>query len=145
MAYNAAEFEARRRGLMENFGATSAMRTYSNFLSQQRGNRNLADLNTSFDKQAPQVVSGYGRSGRNTANVKSGAFAKAMQEFAQNRLRQTSDAQQQLDEANYGYGLENKQAQTGYNYSMQDLEAEKSRQIAQDAQDILRYRAGAYA
>ena len=66
MAYNAAEFEARRRGLMENFGATSAMRTYSNFLSQQRGNRNLADLNTSFDKQAPQVVAGYGRSGRNT-------------------------------------------------------------------------------
>ena len=88
MAYDAAEFEARRRGLMENFGATSAMRTYSNTLSQQRGNRALA---------------------------------------------------------NYGYGLENKQAQAGYNYSVQDLEAEKSRQIAQDAQDILRYRAGAYA
>lgn len=145
MAYDAAQFEARRRGLMENFGATGAMRTYSNFLSQQRGNRNLADLNTSFDKQAPQVVSGYGRSGRNTANVKSGAFAKAMQEFAQNRVKQTSDAQQQLNEANYGYGLENDQAIAGYNYSVQDLEAEKSRQIAQDAQDILRYRAGAYA
>ena len=145
MAYNAAEFEARKRGLFENFGATGAMRTYSNFLSQKRGNRALADLNTSFDKQAPQMVAGYGRSGRNTANVKSGAFAKAMQEFAQNRVRQTSDAQEQLDEAGYGYGLENKQAQAGYNYSMQDLEAEKTRQIEQDAQDILRYRAGAYA
>tara|TARA_R110000822_G_scaffold218252_3_gene352700 strand:- start:467 stop:904 length:438 start_codon:yes stop_codon:yes gene_type:complete len=145
MAYNAAEFEARKRSLFENFGATGAMRTYSNTISQQRGNRALADLNTSFNKQAPQVVAGYGRSGRNTSNVKSGAFAKAMQEFAQNRSRQTSDAQQQLDEANYGYGLENRQAQTSYNSSVQDLEAEKSRQIAQDAQDILRYRAGAYA
>ena len=27
-------------------------------------------------------------------------------EFAQNRVKQTSDAQQQLNEANYGYGLE---------------------------------------
>jgi hypothetical protein len=145
MAYNAADFEARSRALLENYGATRAMRTYSNTISQQRGNRALADLNTSFDRQAPQIVSGFGRSGRNTANVKTGAFAKAMQEFAQRRNRETSDAQMTIDESNRGFDLQNKQDETGYNVSYADLVADKNRQIAQDAQDVLRYRAGAYA
>ena len=145
MAYDPSLFEARRRGLMENYAATGAANTYGNFISKQGQARNFADLQEEYKKAAPRVVAGYGQRGLLTPNVRSGAFNKAMQEFAQNRVKQTSDAQQQLNEANYGYGLENDQAIAGYNYSVQDLEAEKSRQIAQDAQDILRYRAGAYA
>ena len=145
MAYNAADFEARSRALLENYGATQAMRTYSNTISKRRGNRALADLNTSFDKQAPQIVAGFGRSGRNTANIKTGAFAKAMQEFAQRRVRETSAAQEALDESDYAFDLQNKQDLTGYNVSYADLVADKNKQIAQDAQDLLRYQSGGYA
>jgi hypothetical protein len=41
--------------------------------------------------------------GRNTANVKSGAFASAMQDFAKDRVDKTSQAQGALDSANAFY------------------------------------------
>ena len=37
MAYNPADYEARRRGYTQQYGATGAMNAYANFLSKQRG------------------------------------------------------------------------------------------------------------
>jgi hypothetical protein len=145
MAYNPSAFEARRRGLVENYGATGAMNAYSNFLSKQRGNRDLVTLNQNFDKQAPQMVAGYGRRNLVSPNIRSGAFAKAMQDFAKNRVQQISELQRSLDEQNYGFGLQENQARTQFNSSLAELEADKAQQIQDDAQNILKYRAGSYA
>ena len=145
MAYNPSLFEARRRGLVENYGATGAMNAYSNFLTKRRGNRDLMELNESFEKQAPRVVAGYGQRGMLTPNVRSGAFNKAMQEFARNRVKQTSELQRGLDESNYGFGLQENQQRAQFNTSLAELEADKARQIEEDAQNILKYRAGSYA
>ena len=46
MAYNPSAFEARRRSYLENFAAEGAMNAYKNTLSQQRGQRNLAQYKT---------------------------------------------------------------------------------------------------
>lgn len=145
MAYDPSIYEARRRGLTDNYSATAAMRAYSQFLGRQLGQRGLVDLNTNFNQQAPRLVSSYGQRGLVGPNVRTGAFARAMQQFAQQRVRQTSEYQTGLDQQEYGYGLTNRQAETGYNASLQDMEAEKARQIQEDAQRLLRHRAGVYA
>lgn len=143
--YDPSVYEARRRGLTDNYSATSAMRAYSQFLGRQQSQRGLVDLNTNFNRQAPRMVSSYGQRGLVGPGVRTGAFAKAMQDFAQQRVRQTSEYQTGIDQQEYGYGLMNRQAETGFNASLQDMEAEKARQIQQDAEMLMRQRAGVYA
>lgn len=143
--YNPASYEARRRGLTDNYSATAAMRAYSQFLGRQSGQQGLVKLNQGFNQQAPRLVSAHGRRGMVGPDVRTGAFARAMQQFAQDRVQQTAQFQTGLDQQEYGYGLENRAAQSNYNSSFQDLEAEKARQIEQDAQEIMRLRAGVYA
>ena len=142
MAYNPAAYEARRRGYMNDYAATGAMNAYTQFLSQQRGQRDFANMNKEYDKAAPQVVAGYGRRGLNSANVKSGAFAKGLQDFASDRVSNTAQAQQGLAQQNAGYDLSNRQLGERFQSGLADLESEKAQQIQDDAQELMRMRAG---
>lgn len=142
MAYNPSAFEARRRGYLENFAAEGAMNAYKNTLSQQRGQRNLAEFKTTAQKQVNPFVAGFGRRGVAGPSVKSGIFANAMQEYAKERIRQQSNIERQLAEEGYGYDLEQKQALARYNQNLLDLEAEKAQQIEDDARQLLAMRSG---
>ena len=142
MAYNPAAYEARRRGYMNDYAATGAMNAYTQFLSQQRGQRDLADMYKQYDKAAPQVVAGYGRRGLNSANVKSGTFGQGLQDFASDRVKNTAQAQQALGQQSAGYDLSNRQLGDRYQSGLADLESEKAQQIQDDAQELMRVRAG---
>ena len=63
MAYNPADYEARRRGYTQQYAATGAMNAYANFLAQQRGNRERRGITEQYEKAQPQVVAGYSRRG----------------------------------------------------------------------------------
>ena len=145
MAFNPAEYAARLQALISGFNRESSRSLYDNQTMNQTARRAMADVNREYDRQAPQLVSGYGRSGRNTANVKSGAFASAMQDFARDRVDKTGQAQGALDTSNAFYqgDLSNRQAQLAEDKNI--LAAQKAQQIAEDAGQILQYRAGAYA
>ena len=142
MAYNPAAYEARRRGYMNDYASTGAMNAYTQFLSQQRGQRDLADMYKQYDKAAPQVVAGYGRRGLNSANVKSGTFGQGLQDFASDRVKNTAQAQQALGQQNAGYDLSNRQLGDRYQSGLADLESEKAQQIQDDAQELMRVMAG---
>lgn len=142
MAYDPSAYEARRRGLMQQFAAEGAMNAYQQFVSQQRGQRNIADLTRQYEQSAPRVVSAYGRRGLMGPSTRSGISRRALQEFAQQRIRQQSDLERQLQESAYGYDLAERRRQEMFQQALQDLEAEKAREIAQSAQGILAYRAG---
>jgi hypothetical protein len=142
MAYDASAFEARRRNLMDQYASTGSANAFGNFVSQQRGQRNLADMSRGYEKAAPKVVSNFGRAGMLSPTVKSGAFAKAMREFAKDRIRETSRAQQDLSQEQNMFELGQRQLQSNYNVGLQDLEAEKARQIEQDALELMRLRSG---
>lgn len=145
MAFNPAEYAARLQALISGFNRESSRSLYENQTMNQTARRAMADVNREYDRQAPQLVAGYGRSGRNTANVKSGAFSKAMQDFAKDRVDKTGQAQGALDTSNAFYqgDLSNRQAQLAEDKNI--LAAQKAQQIAEDAGQILQYRAGAYA
>jgi hypothetical protein len=142
MAYDPSAFEARRRGYLENFAAQQAMGAYKNLLSQQRGQRNLSMWKSQADKQTQPFVAGFGRRGVAGPAVKSGIFANAMQEYAKERIRQQAEQERALQEQGYGYDLEQKEALARYNQNILDLEAEKARQIEDDARQLLAMRSG---
>ena len=142
MAYNASAFEARRRGLMDKYASLGAANTYGNFVSQQRGQRNLADMNKGYEKAQPQIRTSFGKRGAFTPNVQSGAFKRALQEFATERIGQTAQAQQDLAQQQAMFNLGQAQLGSEYKVGLQDLEAEKARQIEQDALEIMRLRSG---
>jgi len=136
-------YEARRRGLQQNYAAEGAMNAYQQFISQQRGRRGVADLVREYEKAAPQVVSSYGRRGLSGPNVRSGVLNRALREFAQQRIRQQSDMERQLAESAMGYDLSERRRQEMFQSALQDLESEKAKEIAESARSILAYRAGA--
>ena len=145
MAFNPAEYAARLQALISGFNTSSSRALYDNQMMNQNSRRAIVDMNTQYDKQAPQLVAGYGRRGLNSANVKSGAFASAMQDFAKDRVDKTSQAQGALDTSNafYQSDLSDRRSQLAADQS--SVEQQKAQQIAEDAGKILQYRAGAYA
>ena len=144
MAYNPADYEARRRGYTQQYAATGAMNAYANFLSQQRGNRGRRDMMEQYNKAQPQVVAGYSRRGLVGPNVKSGIFASGLQDFAKQRARSLGEYDQGIAEEQRGYDLGEAQRLEAFKNQLADMESEKAQTIADAARQLYARRAGAF-
>lgn len=142
MAYDPSSYEARRRSYLQNYASTGAMEAYKNFLSQQRGRRELSDLNRQYDEATPRFVAGYGRRNLVAPNVRSGVFSRALQDFASQRVRGQSQAEESLRQQAMQYDLQQRQLQDQLQQQLAELEFDKARQIEEDAQALMRYRVG---
>ncbi len=142
MAYDPSVYESQRRQLMQNYAAEGSMNAFARTLSKQRGERGLSDMSRQFEQALPQVRSGYAKRNLVTPNVKSGIFVNALRKFAMDRMRQENQAAQDLALELGQQDVQERMRQERFNQTLQDLEADKARQIAQDAQAILQYRAG---
>jgi hypothetical protein len=142
MAYDPSAYEARRRALMNNYAYSGGQSVYQRFLDAQNSQRQFADLNTQYEQAAPKVVSGWGRRGHVGPNVQSGAFRKAMSDFAKNRAKTTAEAQRGMNQSTQMFDLQERTRQDALQNDMRDLEMEKTKEIDAAAQDLLRYRAG---
>jgi len=143
MSYNPADYEARRRGYTQQYGATGAMNAYANFLSQQRSNRDRQNLNEQYDKAQPQVVSGYSRRGLVGPNVKSGIFARGLQDFAKQRAQSIGEFDQNQLEQNRMFDLTEAQRLEAFKNQLADMESEKANTIADAARQLYARRVGA--
>jgi len=144
MSYNPADYEARRRGYTQQYAATGAMNAYANFLSQQRGTRGRQDMMQQYDKAQPQVVSGYSRRGLVGPNVKSGIFARGLQDFAKQRAQSFGEFDQGQQEQQRGYDLGEAQRLEAFKNQLADMESEKAQTIADAARQLYARRAGAF-
>ena len=142
MAYNPADYEARRRGYTQQYGATGAMNAYANFLSQQRFNRDRQNLNEQYDKATPQVVSSFSRRGLVGPNVKSGLFAKGVQDFAKQRAKTISDFNQGQEESQRSYDLGEASRLEAFKNQLLNMESEKASSIADAARELYQRRMG---
>jgi hypothetical protein len=120
------------------------MNAYANFLSQQRGNRGRRDMMQQYDKAQPQVVSGYSRRGLVGPNVKSGIFARGLQDFAKQRAQSFGDYDRGIAEEQRGYDLGEAARLEAFKNQLADLEAEKAQTIADAARQLYARRAGAF-
>ena len=143
MSYNPADYEARRRGYTQQYGATGAMNAYANFLAQQRGTRERRGITEQYDRAQPQVVAGYSRRGMVGPNVRSGLFARGLQDFAKQRARTYSEFDQGQQEQQRGYELGEAQRLEAFRNQLADMESEKAQTIADAARQLYARRAGA--
>ena len=143
MSYNPADYEARRRGYTQQYGATGAMNAYANFLAQQRGTRERRGITEQYDKAQPQLVAGYSRRGMVGPNVQSGLFARGLQDFAKQRARTFSEFDQGQQEQQRSYDLGEAQRLEAFRNQLADMESEKAQTIADAARQLYARRAGA--
>tara|TARA_R110000823_G_scaffold80120_5_gene182501 strand:+ start:212 stop:646 length:435 start_codon:yes stop_codon:yes gene_type:complete len=142
MSYNPADYEARRRGYTQQYGATGAMNAYANFLAQQRGTRERRGITEQYDKAQPQLVAGYSRRGMVGPNVQSGLFARGLQDFAKQRARTYSEFDQGQQEQQRSYDLGEAQRLEAFRNQLADMESEKAQTIADAARQLYARRAG---
>lgn len=143
MVFDPSLYERQRRGLQESFAEQSALNAYQRYLAQQQGQRGIRDIEEAafgFRREVPRLTSAYGRRGLTGQGVRSGIFNRALTEYGQQRTRGLGEAQQSLTDALRGFDLRQGQFLSGYERSLADLEANKARQIAQDAQSLLTLR-----
>ena len=142
MAYNPADYEARRRGYTQQYGATGAMNAYANFLSRQRGTRGRQDMLRQYDEAQPKVVAGYSRRGLVGPNVKSGVFSRGLQEFSKQRARNLSEYDQGQLEEQRMYDLTEAQRLESFRNQLAEMEMEKANTIAEAARQLYARRMG---
>ena len=142
MAFNPADYEARRRGYTQQYAATGAMNAYANFLSQQRGTRDRTNMMDQYNKAQPQVAAGYARRGLQGPNVKSGIFARGLQDFAKQRAQGLQQFDQGQLEGQRGYDLGEAQRLEGFKNQLADMESEKAQTIADAARQLYANRMG---
>jgi len=143
MAYNPADYEARRRGYTQQYAATGAMNAYANFLSQQRGTRERTNMMDQYNKAQPQIAAGYARRGLQGPNVKSGIFARGLQDFAKQRAQGLQQFDQGQMESNRAYDLTEAQRLEAFRNQLADMESEKAQTIADAARQLFANRVGA--
>ena len=142
MAFNPADYEARRRDYTQQYAATGAMNAYANFLSQQRGTRDRTNMLDQYNKAQPQVTAGYSRRGLVGPNVKSGIFARGLQDFAKQRAQGLQQFDQGQLESQRGYDLGESQRLEGFKNQLADMESEKAQTIADAARQLYANRMG---
>jgi len=142
MSYNPADYEARRRGYTQQYAATGAMNSYANFLSQQRGARERQNMLRQYDEAQPKVVSAYSRRGMLGPNVRSGVFARGLQELAKQRARNLSEFDQGQMEQQRAYDLGEAQRLEAFRNQLADMEMNKASTIADAARQLYQRRMG---
>lgn len=129
-------YESRKRTAALSRDAQLAQGAYSRFLSQQRGTRNIADLDRSMTRGLERFGSSYGRRGLAT----SGLFAQAQNDYAQGWAQQKQDLLDQLTQIARQGDLQDQQTWANYNQTVADIEAEKAAQILATASQLNDYR-----
>lgn len=133
MAVDTSVYERQRSGINQDYAAKSATNAYSRFLSQQRGDRSIADYSRDFQRKLPSVTAAYGRKGLTGPGVTSGVYGRAMQnyvgDYQQQMDRTLADQQTDLRQ----YDLTEAQLASARDRALSDMETDKAKEIAMAA------------
>jgi hypothetical protein len=116
------------------------MNAYSKFLSQTRGQREQQEYSRGVEKELPRLTSRYGRRGVYGQGVRSGIYRRGLEDFGTEAARQRGYMSEDLSNALRQYDLQQASSLSGYEQQLTDLEAEKARQIAEDAAALMELR-----
>jgi hypothetical protein len=148
MAYDPSLFEQQRRNLLGNFAQQSALNAYQRYLAETRGQRPILSLEeAAFSRtptgglgEVPKLTSSYARRGLQGKGMRSGIYNEALSSYAKNRARQLGYAREDQAGALRGFDVQKTGYESDLATGMQDLEANKARQIAADAAALLNLR-----
>ncbi len=140
MAFDPSLFEANRRGLSRQYGATAAMNAYRKFLSQRRGERSLEEYERGVERQIPKLTSNIAQRGLYGQGVRSGIYNRALTDFGTEAVRQRGYLAEDIAGEQQGFDIQQRQLLAELESQLGDLETQKARQIAADAAALLQLR-----
>jgi hypothetical protein len=149
MAYDLSLFEQQRRNLQQSYAQNAALNAYRKYLAETAGQRPITTLEEAAFKfgvgqgylgEVPKITSSYAQRGLQGQGVKSGIYNRALSQYASDRARNLGYARADLANQMRGYDLAGSQALAGYQQGLADIESDKARQIAADAQALLNLR-----
>ena len=133
---DAGYYESARRGIDDNYAAQMASNTYAKTLSQQRGSRNLSEMQTGFKRSLPGFTSGFAQRGLGGGGIRSGVMQRSMSNYLGDYTRQYGNAQNDLTEQLRQFDLNAAQLGSQRTSSLADLQLQKQREIAFAAQNV---------
>ena len=130
------DYERQKADVGYKYGTEATTNAYGRFLSQQRGERGLGDSYRGYQRQFPQQTSQFGQRGLSGSGISSGVMRNSMNnyigDFARGYGRQQQDLTQNLQQ----YDLNQVNSNAWYQQQMQAIEAQKQRDIANDASQL---------
>jgi len=133
---NVGQYDAQASDLQYRYNTDRANNAYGRFLSQQRGSRNLSDINTNYQRGLPNVRSGFAQRGLAGPGVNSGAMRRSignyLSDYALTYGRAQADAQQEA--AQYDQG--GAQMDSYYQQQVAAIQQQKQTEIANTAAAI---------
>lgn len=148
MAFDPSIIEQQRRSLQQAFSQEAALNAYRRYLAETAGQRPITQLQEAAFKttsggglgEVPKLTSSYARRGLQGQGVRSGIYNRALGQYASDRARNLGYAQTDLANQLRGYDLGQAQGLANYQTGLANLESDKARQIAADAQALLALR-----
>jgi hypothetical protein len=118
------------------YGQDSVTNAYGRFISQQRGERGLADSYRGYQRQFPQQTSQFGQRGLSGSGLSSGVMQNSMNNFVGDFARDYGRQQQDLTQNLQQFDLGQVNLDSWRQQQMQAIEAQKQRDIANDAAQL---------
>jgi hypothetical protein len=119
--------------LQYRYNTDKAQNAYGRFLSQQRGSRNLGDMQRNFGQGFGGYKAQFGQRGLAGPGVRSGAMQRSMGNMLGGYNRDYSRAQQDLTGELQQFDMEGANLDAHYNNSLAALEQQKQQDIANAA------------
>lgn len=136
MTVDSGYYESARRGINDQYAAQMAANTYSQQLSQTRGNRALSEMQLGFRRSIPGFSSQFGQRGFGGGMGRSGVMQQAMGNYLGDYTREYGAAQNDLAEQMRQFELNAAQYGAQRAGGLADLELQRNREIAFAAQNI---------
>lgn len=125
-------YEPKRRAAAQQRDAVMAQNAFSRFLSQQRGARQMSDLDKSMSRGLEGFGAGYGKRGLRN----SGLFQQATSDYSQNWMTQRNDMLDALRQQLAQYDLNDAQQRAAYEDTVAEIELAKQRDILATASSL---------
>lgn len=134
--FNFMDSNTRKRAALSQYGATSAKNAYSQFLAQQRGNRQVFDINKQYEQAAPGVVNSFTKRGLAGPGIQSGIFSRSLNELAKQKTENINASQMDTAGQNQQFALDSAGALDAYNAQFNEEEFNKQNNIANTAANL---------
>lgn len=133
---NIGQYDAQASDLQYRYNTDRANNAYGRFLSQQRGTRNLSDIDTNYKRQLPGIRGSFAQRGLAGPGINSGAMRRSignyLSDYALQYGRAQADAQQEA--AQYDQG--GAQLDSYYQQQLAAIQQQKQTEIANTAASI---------
>ena len=143
MSYTAPDYGGyarQRRDVDSQYGQQATTNAYGRFLGQQRGQRNLGDMQQSFGRQYTPYKARFAQRGLAGPGVNSGSMQESMNRFVGDYARDYGRTQQDLTQQGQQYDLQQAQLDQWRQEALRGIEESKANEIAWAAQNVQQLR-----